>query len=165
MFEGVDVVDNQVADLLIVCFAAFVEVIAQQFVQGFGVWFVGRDHFRLIAGLFGFDNDPDRVLGSAAIVDHQVLAVFGIDEVFFAVEGRFQEVGNDVFEVFFTFRSGMAEVFEQAAQFGFEGFQPGAIHILDAVGRVEGFRDCLREEPHGGGDGLGRKYRVNWAIA
>jgi hypothetical protein len=35
---------------------------------------------------------------------------------------------------------------------------------LDAVGRVEGFRDCLREEPHGGGDGLGRKYRVNWAI-
>jgi hypothetical protein len=35
---------------------------------------------------------------------------------------------------------------------------------LDAVSRVEGFRDCLREEPHGGGDGLGRKYRVNWAI-
>jgi len=147
----VNIGDNQVADFLVVRQVAFVEVIAQQFVQGLGIWLLGRDHFRLVAGLFRFDDDADRVLGGAAIVDHEILTVFGIDKVFLAVEGCFQEIGNDVFEVFFTFCGGMSEVFEQSGEFGFEAFEFSAFHILDAVGWVEGFGDGLREEPHGGG--------------
>lgn len=113
--------------------------------QGFGVGFVGRDHFRLVAGLFRFDNDANAVFGRSAVVNHEVLPVFGIHEMFVAVPGGFEKIGNDVFEMFFAFLSGMAKMFEQAGEFGFKTFEALAFHILDAVGRMKRFCGRLRD--------------------
>lgn len=125
--------DDEVSDVFVVEADTFVEVIAQEFVEGFYIGFVGGRHFGFVAGSFGFDEYAHAVFGRAAVVDHEVLPFFGIDEVLVEVVGAFEEIGQDVFVVFFTFPGGMPCVFEQAQEFGFEPFYPATLHVLGAI--------------------------------
>ncbi len=98
-----------------------------------GVRLVGSDHLPFIFGAFGLDDDADAVFGGAAVVDHEVLAVFGVYEIFVAVPGCLEKIGDKVFEVFLAFAGAVFEVFEQAGEFGFEPFEAVVLHVLDAV--------------------------------
>jgi hypothetical protein len=79
------------------------------------------------------------------VVDDQILPPFCIHKMFVAVKGRFEKIGHNIFQVFFAFAGGMVEVLEQADQFSLKMFQWAAGHILDAIGREQGFGRRMKD--------------------
>lgn len=140
--------DNQAFDVAIARLLALIEVVAEQFVEGFCVGFVGVHHLGAVAGLFGFDDDSDGVFGGFARADSEVLPLAGVDVMLVAVPDVFEKIGDDVFEMFFGFAGGMFDALEQPREFGFEAFELAALHVADAVGGQERFGNRERVEFH-----------------
>jgi hypothetical protein len=137
-----------VLDVAVAGELAFVEVVAEQFVEGFGVGLGGGDHFGSIAWLFDFEDDGSGIFGRFALVDDEILAIAGIDKVVRGIVGCFEEIGDEVFEMLFAFGGGIINVADQLGELALEMLDVLAGEALGEVGGGEGFGGGGGQEDH-----------------